>query len=479
MTTVALAAPLQNTRQAYPPGANNSPDRYAACSADHATPSHGGHAHGATYWPTNGWTSATPEDVGMNAELVQEAVSYGTLGNGSGYITRHGLLIASWGTPTTTRQIKSATKSVGTMLLGLAIKDQLVQLDDFAQLHMPDIGVRPPENLATGWLPGITLENLATHTAGFDKPGGYIPLLFAPATTWAYSDGGMNWLADVLTTVYSQDLQTLAFERIFTPLGLTSADVFWRNNFYRSNLLNGVARREFGSGISTHADALARLGYLMLRNGVWDGQAIIPTDYVHQSGTTVAGVVGLPVGNDVLNQNAFASNHYGLGWWNNADRSLPDVPADAYWAWGLGDNLIVVIPSLDIVASRTGSDWLGPRSPNAYIILEPFLSPIVTAVMHSEINHAPIVDAGRDKQATLPAATVHLAGTVTDDGLPSGAISMHWSVVKGPAAVSFGNFGTAITSAQFALPGTYGLRLSASDGRLTGCDEVVISISAE
>ena len=52
-----------------------------------------------------------------------------------------------------------------------------------------------------------------------------------------------------------------------------------------------------------------------------------------------------------------ASAHYGLLWWNNADRTLARVPADAYWSWGLYDSLIVVIPSLDVVVARAGGSW--------------------------------------------------------------------------------------------------------------------------
>ena len=42
----------------------------------------------------------------------------------------------------------------------------------------------------------------------------------------------------------------------------------------------------------------------------------------------------------------------GLLWWNNGDAALAKVPRDAYWSWGLYDSLIVVVPSLDLVAAR-------------------------------------------------------------------------------------------------------------------------------
>jgi hypothetical protein len=74
-----------------------------------------------------------------------------------------------------------------------------------------------------------------------------------------------------------------------------------------------------------------------------------------------------------------ASSHYGLLWWTNADGTLPNVPRDAFWAWGLGDSLIVVIPSIDIVAVRAGNGWRTGWNAN-YSYLDGFLTPISLAV---------------------------------------------------------------------------------------------------
>jgi CubicO group peptidase (beta-lactamase class C family) len=85
--------------------------------------------------------------------------------------------------------------------LGLALKDGLINLSDPAEFHLPEIGVPPDTNISTGWLGDITVLQLATQTAGFDKPGGFIDLLFEPGTVWAYTDGGVNWLADLLARI--------------------------------------------------------------------------------------------------------------------------------------------------------------------------------------------------------------------------------------------------------------------------------------
>ena len=73
-------------------------------------------------------------------------------------------------------------------------------------------------------------------------------------------------------------------------------------------------------------------------------------------------------------------------WWTNKSHTMANVPTDTFWAWGLGEELIVVIPSLDLVIVRNGGqsatnpagrvwndgDWDGDVR-----VLEPFLNPIV------------------------------------------------------------------------------------------------------
>jgi len=200
--------------------------------------------------------------------------------------------------------------------------------------------------------------------------------MFAPGTKWAYSDGGPNWLAECVTLAYERDLQELMFDRVFGPIGITRSDLRWRNNAYRDKKIEGVMRREFGSGIHASVNAMARIGYLYLRNGRWRDRQIIPSVFVDMARKVPKAIKGLPV---VKRESYFnASDHYGLLWWNNADGTMTKVPLDAYWSWGLYDSLIVVIPSLDIVASRAGKSLNKERN-SSYKAIEPFIEPIALA----------------------------------------------------------------------------------------------------
>ncbi len=328
-------------------------------------------------WPSTSWSTATPSSMGMNATLLGQARDYALTGGGSGMIVRSGRVVMSWGNLATRYDLKSSTKSIGATALGLALQDGMLMLDDPAQMHLPILGTPPASNANTGWLDDISVFHLATQSAGFDKPGGYISLLFEPGTRWSYSDGGANWLADLLTSVFNADLHSVLFTRAFTRMGITSTDLTWRSNAYREDTLNGVKRREFGAGIFANANAMGRIGYLYLRRGEWAGERLLPDTFIEQLQRPHDDVAGLPM-RDATNFPQ-ASDHYGLLWWTNADSTLPNVPRDAFWAWGLGDSLIVVIPSLDVVAVRAGNGWRSGWNAN-YDYLDDFLTPISQAV---------------------------------------------------------------------------------------------------
>jgi len=327
-------------------------------------------------FPGKHWQKRTAAEMGMDAELLGKAREYALSGGGSGYVVRGGYLVASWGDPKRLYDLKSTTKSIGVTALGLAIADGKMKLSDRAAKYHPSLAVPPEENRRTGWIDRITIEHLATHTAGFEKPGGYTRLVFAPGTTWSYSDGGPNWLAECITLLYRRDVAELLFQRVFTPIGITHSDLRWRANAYRPHQIEGIPRREFGSGVHANVDAMARIGYLYLRGGRWKDRQILPERFVRAVGRPVESVVGLPEADPKRYGNA--SDHYGLLWWNNADGTLKNVPRDAFWSWGLYDSLIVVIPSLDLVVARAGKSWKRNWAGH-YDVLRPFLEPIAAS----------------------------------------------------------------------------------------------------
>ncbi len=329
-------------------------------------------------FPRPDWERAAPIEVGMDEALLKKVRAYALSGGGSGMVIRSGKVVSEWGDLDQRYDLKSTTKSFGATALGVAIKEGIINLDDPVVDHHPNVGIPPESNRDRGWRDAVTVLHLATQTAGFDKSGGFEPILFEPGTAWHYSDGGPNWLAEVLTLRTGRDLSDWMAEKVFRPIGIGPEDLSWRDHAYRPAKLKGIPSREFGSGIHANVDAMARLGYLYLRGGHWKGQQILRPSFIDTARMPLEGLQNLPTFENAEHNGA--AQHYGLLWWNNADGALPDVPRDAYWSWGLYDSLIVVIPSLDIVAARAGKSWNREAGWGHYRVLEPFLQPLTAAV---------------------------------------------------------------------------------------------------
>jgi CubicO group peptidase (beta-lactamase class C family) len=343
----------------------------------------------------SGWVTATPAEEQMDVTRLDEARDYslsaGQTGNEAGYIIRRGRLVYSWGDPTVRYEMKSTTKSMGGLALLLALDEGSVSFEDVVSHKLAQLGTDPVVDTTPvpgGSLAGITVLQLSTHTSGLSKSDqpGTLQLLYEPGTTWAYSDQALNWLADLLTHTYAQDLHELLFSRIFTTLGIGATDLVWRTNQYRTQTLsvNGVPvpRRELASGIEANVNAMARVGLLMLRRGVWDNQPLISNSVVEQVRQPQAQIATATIADPVNFPGA--TTNYGVLWWTNATGQMSGVPTDAYWAWGLHETFIIVVPSLDLVVVRAGDRGWHAQSAgfwNAdYAVLEPFLTPIVQSV---------------------------------------------------------------------------------------------------
>lgn len=102
----------------------------------------------------------------------------------------------------------------------------------------------------------------------------------------------------------------------------------------------------------------------------------------------------------------------------------------------------------------------------------------ISVTLPSIGNAAPVADAGPNQAVTMPNSVV-LAGTVSDDGLPEGApLTSMWSQVSGPGTATFTAPTSPMTDVTFSAPGTYVLRLTASDTELQGTDDVTVTVGA-
>ena len=116
-------------------------------------------------------------------------------------------------------------------------------------------------------------------------------------------------------------------ERVFRPIGIES--LTWETLGLDDGDI-GQHTNPF-SGAHVSARELARIGYLMLRRGVWAGQSLVPPWWIDLSTRT----------------SQAANGRYGLTWWVNTQGTLwPAATREAYSALGYNTNLCTVIPSL-------------------------------------------------------------------------------------------------------------------------------------
>lgn len=92
-------------------------------------------------------------------------------------------------------------------------------------------------------------------------------------------------------------------------------------------------------------------------------------------------------------------------------------------------------------------------------------------------NTAPVVDAGPPSVIGTTGVALSLAGSVTDDGLPSGTLTSLWTVDSGPGVPTFVDATDPTTDVTCPTAGTYVLRLTGDDTALTAFDTITLLIA--
>lgn len=260
---------------------------------------------------------------------------------------------------------------VGGTSLILALNDGLISVDDLACKYVPHWQADPLKSR-------ITIRHLATHTSGIEDaeqsgvphaelsgwkgrfwkrdPDPFTiardeaPVVFEPGTQNAYSNPGMAMLAYCITTALRdtpcRDIRTLLAERIMRPIGVKDSE--WSVGYGRTYDIDGLPLVANWGGGGYTARAVARVGRLMLRKGNWDGEQLIDAKWVEEA----VSYAGMPLPERPLGNPQPAS---GLAWYTNFDGVWENAPRDAFAGAGAGNQVLFVIPSLDLVVVRNGS----------------------------------------------------------------------------------------------------------------------------
>jgi RHS repeat-associated protein len=100
----------------------------------------------------------------------------------------------------------------------------------------------------------------------------------------------------------------------------------------------------------------------------------------------------------------------------------------------------------------------------------------VTITVNAAANQPPVVSAGPSQTITLPANTLTLSGSASDNGVP---MTLVWTQISGPTAVIFSSPNTAVTRASFTVQGAYVLQLSASNAQYTTTAQTTVYVYAQ
>ena len=98
------------------------------------------------------------------------------------------------------------------------------------------------------------------------------PMATDPGTVFNYSSGASELLAHIFQKETGQDIDAYGEKYLFAPLGIKH---HWKRTYL------GVVDTE--GGLYLTGSDLAKIGYLYLHNGMWDGKIIVSKEWVKQS----------------------------------------------------------------------------------------------------------------------------------------------------------------------------------------------------
>jgi len=274
----------------------------------------------------------------------------------------------------------SMAKSVINMLVGLLVKD--------GQLDVSQTVDVPPWQKNGDPRGKITLDQLLRMSSGLDFKEIYglgsdaakmlsvessasdfaadKKLIYKPDEHWAYSSGTSNIISGIIRRQFNGDYQAYyqyPQQRLFKPLSISTAvmEADPNGTFIGSSYMYASARD------------WAKLGQLMLQKGSWQDEQILDESWVDYS---ITATKNNPI------------NNYGAHFWLNLQPSQsegdeqkqprwPNVPRDAYLMSGFQGQVVVVIPSRDLVVVR-----LGYTKPGTDKGIEALLEGVLGAIEH-------------------------------------------------------------------------------------------------
>ena len=290
----------------------------------------------------DGWEISTPQDEGFNENDIKAI--YQKVYSEDLYPAIHSLLIVRNGKLVAEaycrdkneinlfHHIQSATKSITSILTGIAIDQGLIESVDMPLYHFipeyfdgdirkRDITIHHVLTMETG----LDFDNDENTIELYNGKGSSLKfvlqkkLLFLPGTDWYYGDGNPQLISGVIQETSGITEEAFAVKNLFNPLGI--------KNYQWEKHVDGLTFGAFGLWLLPRD--MAKIGKLMQQNGVWEEEQIVSADWIAQS-----------------TQLQSTHENYGYYWY-------PLDQEGAFYAEGHGGQLIYVVQDLQLVVVIT------------------------------------------------------------------------------------------------------------------------------
>lgn len=303
------------------------------------------------YWPTDGWRSHTPEAQGFSSDKLAElllAIREQNVQIHSLLVIRHGYVVVDATfypyDGQTVHNVASVTKSLMTTLIGIAADQGKLDLSDKMVSFFPDRSIANLDKRKGD----ITVRHLASMASGLecsaepDEPTlqemvaspNYVQFVLdrnvsrEPGKQFAYCSPAIHLLSPILQQATGMTTLDFARQYLFEPLGF--GEVMWPRD--PQGYYDGWA------DVSLRPHDMAKLGFLFLHQGQWEGRQIVSRRWV-EAATQMQ--VATPEGDE---------DPYGYGWW--IEREVKGASAR-----GRGGQYVYVLPEWDMLVVTTGGGF--------------------------------------------------------------------------------------------------------------------------
>ena len=319
-------------------------------------------------WPTASLRQANIDPAPIQQlmqTILQQSGDSNTNVTHSLLMARHGRLVLEdyfWGyRAELAHGISSCTKSLTSMIAGVAADQGQLALSDTVSAHFTDY----PEARWIRERYPVTVEQLFSMDAGLvwnedvpyddpqnstrplletDDPISFIlsrPLASAPGTKFQYNSALPMLAGALLTRVVHEPVESFAERKLFQPLGIKNYR--WVRSRDGSVLAAG--------GFAMPPRDMLKLGQVMLNGGTWRDHRILSEAWVR---------------NSTARHTPAGQYAYGLYWHLMTPTQWQWPGQSGYLAAGQGGQFIIVLPKLDLVAVITSGNWQAHGTPLAY-----------------------------------------------------------------------------------------------------------------